>query len=656
MRTIAPSTRSAVPLMHRRPPRSPRCAPGVRAVVLALAMLVGAVRAAAQSAPDSLKTIAVPKPDLSGFVRDEAAAVALGKAFFWDMQAGSDGVQACASCHFHAGADNRMKNQLNPGTLHGATAFELGGPNTALGASDFPFHELAESGRPRFGGALRQRRRDVVARRLPREFHRRRARAGGGRVRYRARSDLARRGDERPSGGAAQHADRDQLGFNFRSFWDGRGNAIFNGVNIFGATDPNARVLQVQPDGSVVPVAIAIAPGHLASQAVGPPLSAVEMSCAGRTLPKLGKKLLSLTPLAEQLVDPGDGVLGVAGGEQGHVRSTGAHHLVRRAHPASVRSQVVELAEDRHVSGRRSTVADPTGQPLTTDQFTLLEANFGLFWGLAIQMFESTLISDDAPYDRFQEGDASALTAQQQEGLRIFLDEGRCVTHHLTPTFTGSTTPLLGGEESIQNMVMASGRANYDGGFYNIGVRPAAEDTGVGGTSGVNVPLAFARRLQLGLPVPEIADVFEPFPIAPTARLANLGAVKTPTLRNIELTAPYMRNGGMLTLAQVVDFYVRGADFHEANSANLDPNIDIIAELVGNATQKAALVAFLRSLTDDRVRFEEAPFDHPQLFVPNGHPGDTAGGHRRRQRARRRTRCSRSRRWAPPAAAPGSTA
>ena len=72
------------------------------------------------------------------------AAQVLGKALFWDMQVGSDGVQACGSCHFHAGADNRTKNQLNPN--------HLGGDHDARGhatrtrssiASDFPFHKLA---------------------------------------------------------------------------------------------------------------------------------------------------------------------------------------------------------------------------------------------------------------------------------------------------------------------------------------------------------------------------------------------------------------------------------------------------------------------------------------------------------------------------------
>src|SRR6266496_5831253 len=68
------------------------------------------------AAPPSLKTIPVPQPDnLSQFVKSKADAIKLGKALFWDMQVGSDAVQACASCHNHAGADVRSKNTVNPG-------------------------------------------------------------------------------------------------------------------------------------------------------------------------------------------------------------------------------------------------------------------------------------------------------------------------------------------------------------------------------------------------------------------------------------------------------------------------------------------------------------------------------------------------------------
>ena len=96
--------------------------------------------------PGSLKRVPVPEPtDLGAYVRKRDIAIALGKAFFWDMQVGSDGVQACASCHFLAGADPRSINQLNPGGADNSDpSINLGGPNHQLKASDFPFHKLAD--------------------------------------------------------------------------------------------------------------------------------------------------------------------------------------------------------------------------------------------------------------------------------------------------------------------------------------------------------------------------------------------------------------------------------------------------------------------------------------------------------------------------------
>jgi hypothetical protein len=83
-------------------------------------------------------------------------------------------------------------------------------------------------------------------------------------------------------------------------------------------------------------------------------------------------------------------------------------------------------------------------------------------------------------------------------------------------------------------------------------------------------------------------------------------------LRNVELTAPYFLNGGQATLAQLVDFYSRGGDFR---SADVDPSLKNAGF---SADDKAAVVAFLKSLTDERVRAQSAPFDHPSLIVPNG--------------------------------------
>ena len=62
--------------------------------------------------PPALSIFRAPLPrELSQFIRDTPRAIALGKALFWDMSVGSDGKTACASCHYHAGADARERNQ-----------------------------------------------------------------------------------------------------------------------------------------------------------------------------------------------------------------------------------------------------------------------------------------------------------------------------------------------------------------------------------------------------------------------------------------------------------------------------------------------------------------------------------------------------------------
>ncbi|MEN3354704.1 MAG: hypothetical protein V7640_2862, partial [Betaproteobacteria bacterium] len=99
--------------------------------------------------PASLKTVTVPEPpNLSDFIADKAAAIRLGKALFWDMQIGSDGATACASCHFSAGADSRSKNQLSPGLLNRPNAdktFSAGtGANFHLTPEFFPLLQLLD--------------------------------------------------------------------------------------------------------------------------------------------------------------------------------------------------------------------------------------------------------------------------------------------------------------------------------------------------------------------------------------------------------------------------------------------------------------------------------------------------------------------------------
>ena len=185
-------------------------------------------------------------------------------------------------------------------------------------------------------------------------------------------------------------------------------------------------------------------------------------------------------------------------------------------------------------------------------------------------------------------------------------------------------------------MLMGDGLAAvYDNGFYNIGVRPTNEDIGAGGKDPYGNPLSFSRQhvLQLqGQPVPDSFTVdpcaFDvPFSsanckltpkgsAAAATRVAVDGAFKTPTLRNVALTPPYMHNGGFKTLEEVVAFYNRGGDRRAAGCAdttgfgtactNLDPDIQ---NLNLTATEQSNLVAFLKSLTDDRVACHAGPFD-----------------------------------------------
>lgn len=120
-----------------------------------------------------------------------------------------------------------------------------------------------------------------------------------------------------------------------------------------------------------------------------------------------------------------------------------------------------------------------------------------------------------------------------------------------------------------------------------------------------------------------------PGPIIPGEAVAVNGAFKTSTLRNVELNGPYFHSGGQATLEQVVQFYNRGGDWLSQGCgdtsgfgekcSNLDPDI---VPLGLSEAEAAALVAFMKAATDERVRFARAPFDHPQLFITHGHLGD----------------------------------
>jgi hypothetical protein len=214
------------------------------------------------------------------------------------------------------------------------------------------------------------------------------------------------------------------------------------------------------------------------------------------------------------------------------------------------------------------------------------------------------------------EGNTNALTPQQQQGMALFNQS--CVFCHGGGETTNASVKNVENQRLRRMRVGNGAQAIYDNAFYNIGVRPTLEDLGVGGKDPFEHPLSESRLAQQGL-FQSLLNATPNIPVAANERITADGAFKTPGLRNIELTAPYFHNGGELTLRDVVDFYNRGGDFAENNIDNLDIGI---RNLNLSEEQKTSLVAFMQSLTDERVRFERAPFDHPQLFITNGHPGD----------------------------------
>jgi len=160
--------------------------------------------------PGNLAEIEVPEPtDLERYVRNRDVATALGKALFWDMQVGSDGVQACASCHFRAGADPRAINQLNPGGADNPDPTLHLGVNHQLRASDFPLH-AGRSDRPPLASAARRRRCRLVARCALVAVRERGTRGDQGRHRARGRPGVQHRRHQHSAVRAAQYTDDDQ--------------------------------------------------------------------------------------------------------------------------------------------------------------------------------------------------------------------------------------------------------------------------------------------------------------------------------------------------------------------------------------------------------------------------------------------------------------
>jgi cytochrome c peroxidase len=619
----------------------------------------------------SLQGILIPKtPGLldgtSPIIVNKEAAIQLGKALFWDTAVSSDGYIACASCHFHAGADGRVQNQLAPGgnstkqktgsTFEKTASNENGGINYTLKTDDFPFYKLADPHDK--NSAVLFNSDDVVAsagvfsRKVSGEN-----KAGSDEDNCTAINDnIFHAGGFNTRQVTARNAPSViNAAFNFRNFWDGRANNIFNGVSSFGARDKNATIWVAQENGKAIKQKIRLENASLASQAVAPVLNDVEMSCKNRLFPDVGRRLLPRQPLAIQEVHEQDSVLANLRDASGQGLKTTYQDLVKTAFAP------------RYWNGTGNFGKPKAAKAVPYNQ---MEANFSFIFGIALQVYQDTLISDQTPFDAPRIAGTTPQIPQgfdehQKNGLNVFLN-AHCAICHKGPVFTAATeTHSLVNRKTLNGAFEGKGvaQAIMDEGFANTSVTPDEYDLGLGDKDPFGNPLSFSDQYMqkilkgkafvdpitvntcefdnpfvlVGFKYNELRDdpyagdcdeieEYAKIPKLPILQaelkklnqgrvfVATKGAFKIPTLRNVELTAPYMHNGSMLTLEQVVDFYFRGGNFNNpAHFATV-----VFPQEISNQ-EKADLVAFLKTLTDERVRFERAPFDHPQIKVPHGH-------------------------------------
>ncbi|MEE9423816.1 MAG: cytochrome c peroxidase [Methylococcales bacterium] len=189
--------------------------------------------------------------------------------------------------------------------------------------------------------------------------------------------------------------------------------------------------------------------------------------------------------------------------------------------------------------------------------------------GQAVASYERTLISADSPFDRFLYGEhEQALSTNAQRGLRIFQRKGNCANCH---------------EITLHHALFTDNR------FYNLGVgfnkiKPQFMDfikAYKKSKAGENInPLEVYSSNQ--------QSEFGRYAV--TEAITDIGRFKTPTLRNIALTAPYMHDGSQKTLEEVVEYYDKGGE----KNPFLDP---AIFPLELSDQEKKDLVEFLKSLT-----------------------------------------------------------
>ncbi|MCF7980851.1 MAG: hypothetical protein K9K86_02630 [Pseudomonadales bacterium] len=215
---------------------------------------------------------------------------------------------------------------------------------------------------------------------------------------------------------------------------------------------------------------------------------------------------------------------------------------------------------------------DNVYQTLIAEVFGVTEQEINLeHIAKAIASFERTLIAGNSPFDRYYfEKDQDAISQAAKRGLSVFYNQAACASCHTLD----------------RNFALFT-----DHEFHNIGVGYQRIDELMKLLGAQRKPLKMDQIKALaGEHVSELGRFLV------SGDIRDLGAFKTSSLRNIEKTPPYMHDGSLKTLEEVVEYYDKGGEFHgiKAQSRQLDARI---RPLHLNAQQKSDLVAFMRSLT-----------------------------------------------------------
>lgn len=387
-----------------------------------------------------------PPPEPAGNPLTESKAN-LGKVLFWDEQISSTRTVSCGTCHFPANGGEDPRSGVDPLAVHPGPDDIFDTDDDIFGSPGVPLNEA------------------------------------DGLYAWSTHFGLAAQVTSRRTGPTIN------AGYSPELFWEGRAGSEF--------VDPVTQTV-ILPSGAA-----------LESQAVGPPVSDIEMANLGRIFEEVLARIDASEPLALA---------------------------------TDVPTELDEWLDGRSYA---ELFEDAFGSPGITAPRV----------AMAIASHERTLFTDESPFDVFlltNEG----LTDQELAGRNVFT--ATCDNCH-------------------QAAIMS------DHLFHYTGVRPKSDDPG--------------RMEVTGDPDDE-------------------GKMRTPSLRNLELRAPYMHNGRLATIEDVIEFYDQGGFF---------PN-DEIDPLALTAQQKEDLAAFLkRPLTDPRLAAGLPPFDRPTLYTESTRVPEVTG-------------------------------